>query len=283
VFKHSHYVALKVKDAIADQFRDAYKRRPSVDLENPVLRINIHITEKNCTLSLDSSGASLHQRGYRASTGAAPINEVLAAGLILLSEWDKNFPFTDPMCGSATIPIEAGMIARNIPPGKYRDQFGFQKWKGFNRSLWERVKKEANAQIIADCPQIYASDISLRMIRASRENIRNTDLSSDILVRHMPMEEVKHGKGPGLVVINPPYGERLKQENIIQLYKYIGDNLKKNFTDHQAWVISADLEAIKFIGLRPSKRIKVFNGKLECRYMKFDLYEGSKKTSKQGN
>ena len=272
VFTNSQYVALKTKDAVVDRFREKTGNRPSVDLDNPDLRINIHLYKETCTVSLDSSGSSLHKRGYRHVTGPAPLNEVLAAGLIQLSGWDKTIPLYDPMCGSGTILIEANMFARNIPSGYFRPVFGFEKWIDFDPELSNRIKEEENAKIADNGVEIYGSDISSRAIATATENVGFTRFRNQIRLEVAAFENT-NPKGPaGMIICNPPYDERLQIDDIIAFYKSIGDVLKKKYTGFEAWIISSDLKALKFIGLHPSKKITVFNGPLECRFVRFSLY-----------
>ena len=272
VFTNSQYVSLKTKDAIVDRFREKTGSRPSVDLDNPDLRINIHIYKETCTVSLDSSGSSLHKRGYRHVTGPAPLNEVLAAGLIQLSGWDKIVPLYDPMCGSGTILIEANMFARNVPSGYFRPAFGFEKWIDFDPELWTRIKDEENAKIVNTGPAIIGSDISSRAIANAKENIGFTRFQSQIKLEVAAFENTKPHGDAGMIICNPPYDERMQLDDIISFYKSIGDVLKKKYTGFEAWIISSDLKALKFIGLHPSKKITVFNGPLECRFVRFSLY-----------
>mgnify|MGYP000860157139 CR=1 FL=1 len=277
---HSHFAALRTKDAIVDRFRTVYNgRRPSVDTENPDFRINIHINGSNCNVSLDSSGASLHKRGYRVANAEAPLSEVLAAGLIRLSGWDKNSNFIDPMCGSGTLLIEAAMYANNIPAGSYREKFAFMNWKNFDSKLWNEVKDEALEQQTEFEHQIIGSDISPKNLAAAKANVKAAKMHKDIYlyVEDCAETEPPQGNVSGTIIINPPYGERIKLNDIVGLYKGIGDVLKKNYTGYNAWVISSDQKALSLIGLRPSRKFTVFNGQLECKYVHFDLYRGSKK------
>ncbi|HNY07018.1 MAG TPA: THUMP domain-containing protein [Bacteroidales bacterium] len=281
LFTHSHFVALRAKDAVVDYFRDKFGRRPSVNTENPDLRINIHLQNNICDISLDSSGTSLHKRGYRQIVGEAPMSEVLAAGLILLSGWDKQSNFLDPMCGSGTLLIEAALIANNIPPSTYREDFGFMKWKDFDAELWENLKNEAfDLQTEFDY-KIIGSDISERNLSSAIRNVRSAHLHKDIELSVGSFENIVPPEGTGMLITNPPYGERIQVHDIIQLYRQIGDTLKQKFAGWQTWVISGDLLAIKHIGLKPTKRITVFNGQLECKFNKFEIYEGSKKAKYQ--
>jgi putative N6-adenine-specific DNA methylase len=276
VFTNSQFVAQKTKDAIVDRLRNKLGSRPSVDLDHPDLRINVHLFKDSCTVALDSSGHSLHRRGYRISTGPAPINEVLGAGLIKLAEWDRITPFFDPMCGSGTLLIEAAMLARNIPAGYFRESWGCMKWRDFDASLWEKVKADGNS-LITDMPvKIHGSDRASRAIESAHENLKHTGLCDEITLETCSFEESAPPFGKGIIVCNPPYDERLEIEDSLAFYKMIGDTLKRKYAGYTAWLISSDLETIKFIGLRPSRRIPVFNGPLECRFLKFDLFAGKK-------
>jgi putative N6-adenine-specific DNA methylase len=276
VFTNSQFVAQRSKDAIVDRLRDKLGQRPSVDLENPDLKVNVHLFRDSCTVALDSSGQSLHRRGYRKSTGPAPINEVLAAGLVKLSEWDTVTPLYDPMCGSGTLLIEAAMLAKNMPAGYFREEWGFMKWKDFDAALWAKVKEEANALISESTVQMHGSDRAERAIESARENLKFTNLYEDITLEVKSFEDSNPPFEKGFIISNPPYDERLQIEDSLVFYKMIGDTLKRKYAGYTAWMISSDLETIKFIGLRPSRRIPVFNGPLECRFIKFDLFAGKK-------
>jgi len=276
VFLHTKFVALKAKDAIADRFRMKFGKRPSVDVKNPDLRINIHIYKDDCTISIDSSGDPLYKRGYRILTDKAPINEILAAGMILLSGWEKDCNFIDPMCGSGTILIEAAMIANNIPPGIFRS-FGFEKWNDFDKKLWDKIVRETDAQKCDFKFEIVGSDRSYKAIEIARQNLKAANLQNHIILFHNSIEKQTPPKAKGIMITNPPYGERMEVNDQIELYKKIGDSLKKNYAGYSAWLISSDFTALKNIGLRPSRKIALFNGQLECRYLRFDIYEGSKK------
>ncbi len=283
LFSHSHYVALKTKDAIADYFREKYNKRPSVDLDYPNLNIDIHIAKNICTVSFDSSGQSLHKRGYKSSTNIAPINEVLAAGLVLLSGYDGTQHFIDPMCGSGTILIEAAMIALNIPANINRKEFAFENWQGFDPDLFEKIQESLLKKVREIDKQIIGYDKAPSAVRKAQDNIANAQLSDFIKIERQDFftsEKVIDGKT--IVLFNPPYGERL-QVNVPVFYKRIGDTLKQGYTDTDAWLITSDLEeGIKNVGLRTSKRIPLFNGKLACRFVKYEMYKGSKKTKKIG-
>ena len=276
VFTNSKFVAQKAKDAIVDRLREKTGKRPSVDLENPDLKINVHLFKDSCSVALDSSGQSLHRRGYRQSTGPAPINEVLAAGLLGLSDWDVSIPLFDPMCGSGTLLIEAAMLAKQIPAGYFRREWGFMKWRDFDAALWEKVKTESNPLISGLKLHLHGSDRAERAIESARENLRFTNLYNDISLEVKSFEESVPPFEKGYIISNPPYDERLKIEDSLAFYKMIGDTLKRKYAGYTAWLISSDVDTIKFIGLRPSRRIPVFNGPLDCRFVKFDLYAGKK-------
>lgn len=278
---HSKYAALKAKDAIVDKFRDKFDKRPSVDIIDPDLRVNIHIFKENCSLSFDSSGVSLHKRGYRKATDIAPINELLAAGMILLSGWKKDCNFIDPMCGSGTILIEAALIANNIPSGFYRKTFAFEHWKDFDNELFSKVKTDASLNITEYEHRIIGSDKSAKAIKIANENIKNAKLHKDIELRNIAFEDFIPPSGGGIIISNPPYGERIKVRDIIDLYSLIGDSLKKKFAGFNAWILSSDNRALKKVGLRTSKKIPLYNAKLECKYVKFEIYKGSLKRKKK--
>ncbi len=276
---HSKYLALKAKDAIVDQFRDNTGYRPNVNTHSPTLRLNIHISRENlCTLSWDSSGDSLHKRGYRVETLEAPINEALAAGMVLLSGWEKDCAFVDPMCGSGTLVIEAAMIAHNIPPQLNRKEFGFQKWKNYDKALWKKVVEEANSKISEFDFSIIGTDKNFQAIRISQHNAIAAGLEGKVIFARKKFESLEKEFEKGIIIMNPPYDERLEELNINELYKSFGDVFKKEFDGWQAWVISSNFEALKQIGLRPSGKIALFNGSLECSFRKFEMYKGSKKT-----
>ena len=280
---HTMYIAQKAKDAIADQFREKAGERPSVSLDNPDLRINIHIYRDMASLSFDSSGESLHKRGYRDETNEAPLNEALAAGLIMLSGWDKKSNFIDFMCGSGTILIEAALLAKNIPPGIFRDSYAFEKWKDFDAELWRQVISEAKEKELRKFDfKITGTDRSVQTLNIARQNVINAGVSDLVELHQIPFEVYTPSPGPGTVIINPPYGERLAEDNINALYKEIGDYLKKKFGGYQAWVLTSNREAAKSIGLHPSRKIQLYNGALECRFLKFELYSGSRKAKFAG-
>jgi len=277
IFTHSHFVSQRAKDAIADRFRERTGVRPSVDLENPDLRINMHIYRDTVNVSLDSSGASLHKRGYHTVNAEAPLSEVLAAGMIMLTGWHGECNFIDWMCGSGTLLIEAAMIAMNLPAGQFREEYGFMKWKDFSPQLWKQVKEDAlNNQRDLEV-EIRGSDISQRNLRAAESNIRNAYLHKDIQLRVADFRDIKPPEGAGILISNPPYGERIEVDDLYELYREMGNALKRNFEGYKAWLISSDLHAIKLVGLRPMAKKMLWNGQLECRFVGFDLYHGSKK------
>ncbi len=273
-FNHSQYVALKTKDAIVDQFRDKFSIRPSVELDDPTIRINVHISEDECTVSLDSSGSSLHKRGYRLEKNEAPLNEALAAGLVLLSSWDKKSNFVDPMCGSGTILIEAALFAYNIAPGSIRKSFGFQKWRDFQPELWDKLCQEATDQITPFEHKLVGSDISSESIGYAKNNARLAKLEGKVTLLRKSFEEQTPPEGGGVLIMNPPYGERLKEEDIDGFYKMIGDRFKAAYAGYDAWLISSNKDALKKLGLHPYKKITLHNGPLECKFQKFPMYAG---------
>jgi len=281
IFNHSKYVALKSKDAIADQFREKHGIRPSVDPANPDMRINVHINDRSVIVSLDSSGSSLGKRNYRLAQSEAPISEVLAAGIILLSQWDKKCDFIDPMCGSGTFPIEAALLANNIPSGRNR-KFGFEKWKDFDEEIWNKIKDEANSKIIHSDVKIFAKDSDNYIVDIAIENAKRAGVEDLINFESVDFFQTTHADGKGIVFINPPYGERLQVNEITNFYDDMGSRLKHFYQGCDAWIISANYEALKHFGLRTSRKIKLFNGPLECRLQKYELYQGSKKASKSG-
>ncbi|OUU20912.1 MAG: RNA methyltransferase [Flavobacteriaceae bacterium TMED48] len=280
LFTHSKFASQKAKDGLVDQFRDRYSERPSVDLNRPDLRINLHIQEDFCTISLDSSGASLHHRGYRTTTNIAPLNEVLAAGLIQLSGWKGKTDFLDPMCGSGTIVIEAAMFASNIPANINRKQFAFEKWTDWDADLFEKIQESQLKRIKNPGIQIKGSDKAPSAIEKATINVENANLSEFITLEKKDFFQIdKETSGPLHLLTNPPYGERLDGD-INALYRGIGDAFKQSFPNTQAWLISSNMEALKCVGLRPSRKIKLFNGKLESRLMFYPIYEGTKRVHK---
>ena len=276
IFTHSKYASLVMKDAIADTFRNKFDKRPNVDPEMPDVSINLHIAKHTCTVSLDSSGDSLHKRGYKSDAVTAPMNEVLAAGLILLSDWNKISNFHDPMCGSGTIIIEAALIAYNIPPNIFRERFGFEGWKDFDPKLWETIKEASLDKETNYYGKITGSDNFQKAVRISRTNIDNALMHDNIKVTNSDFFETEIAPGT-FVMFNPPYGERIDL-GVNDFYEKVGTTLKHNYQGCTIWLISSDIENMKLIGLKPNQKIKVMNGELECSFRKFEVYEGSQKT-----
>ena len=279
IFTHSKYASLVMKDAIADTFRKKFDKRPNVDPEMPDVSINLHIAKHTCTVSLDSSGDSLHKRGYKSDAVTAPMNEVLAAGLILLSDWNKISNFHDPMCGSGTILIEAALIAYNIPPNIFRERFGFEGWKDFDPKLWETIKEASLDKETNYYGKITGSDNFQKAVRISRTNIDNALMHDTIKVTNSDFFETEIAPGT-FVMFNPPYGERIDL-GVNDFYEKVGTTLKHNYQGCTIWLISSDIENMKLIGLKPNHKIKVMNGELECSFRKFEVYEGSQKAQKQ--
>lgn len=278
-FTNAQFLSLKAKDAIVDRFRKRFGKRPSVDLDRPTLRIHLYIHEEDCIVSLDSSGAALHKRGYRDPTNLAPLSEVLAAGLVLLSGWDRTTAFVDPMCGSGTIPIEAAMIAGNIAPGIHRPHFGFQEWKDYDPSLWRSVREEARERAtLGNRPVIVAGELSSNVARKASINIARAGLKGRIHVVNKPFQELEPPAAMGTMIMNPPYGERMdKEEDILTLYKTIGDTLKQRWSGWIAWLLTSNRAAANQVHLTPRPRIKLFNGSLECRFLRYELYSGTRR------
>ncbi len=281
-FRHSQFVSLRVKDAIVDQFRSRFGRRPSVDVDNPGLLIYIHVYDDHCQLFLDSSGSSLHLRGYRLEKGEAPLNEVLAAGMIQLTGWKGERPFLDPMCGSGTLVIEAAMIATGTPPQLGRRNFGFMNWRDYDPKLWAKIEQEARAQIHAPAGELIGSDLSAKNISIARSNAERAGVQAFVQFKVQAFEDLAPPWPGGLIIMNPPYGLRLKQENLNEFYGAIGDRLKKGFTGYDAWILSGSKEALKSVGLHTSKKISLHNGPVECKFQKYSIYAGTHKIKKLG-
>lgn len=275
MFKTPLYAALLAKDAVCDRFREKFDERPSVNKDNPDIQFNIHIFNNNAALYLDASGESLHKRGYRVSSHPAQISEVVAAAMVKLSGWKHDCDLIDPMCGSGTILIEAAMSALNIPAGFYREKYGFFNWKNFDRRFWEKIVNEAD--IKDDVPiNFYGSDISTRFIGMAKANVQEARLSDFVRLQRCAMSESAPKRTPAYLIFNPPYGERLDMEDIEDFYKQIGNSLKQKFAGCTAFLISSNMEAVKRIGLHPSKKTTLYNGALECKFLRYDLYAGSK-------
>lgn len=280
---NSHYIALKSKDAVADYFRHIYSKRPNVDLKYPDLKIHVHIQKDWCTISLDSSGDSLHKRGYRSATNIAPINEVLAAGLVMLSGFTGDENFIDPMCGSGTILIEACMIACKIPANINRKHFAFERWNDYDEDLYFIIQDALLKKITNSHFKIMGFDKAPSAVSKAKQNIINANLDEFIGVHHVNFfNSVKEVFGKTTLLFNPPYGERLTID-VNEFYKKIGDTLKHNYSNSSAWMITSDMQALKHVGLRTSKRIDLKNADLDCKFVKYELYEGSRKKNKLNN
>ena len=276
-FRNSRFVTYRVKDAIADYWIDKAHKRPSVSTQIPDILLNVHVANEQVTISLDSSGESLHKRGYRVATTEAPISEVLAAGMLLLAGWKGQSDFYDPMCGSGTLLIEAALIARNIAPGVFRSSFAFEKWPDFDADLWNDIyNDDSNERDFTH--HIYGSDASFYAIQQAAKNVKSAGVAKDVELKQIRMEEIKevHAEGT-LVMLNPPYGERLKSNKEMEdLYSAIGTTLKHQFTGSTAWIISSNVEAMKCIGLKPSKKYHLLNGELDCQFNKYELFQGKR-------
>ena len=272
-FRHSKFVAYKVKDAIVDYFRETLGKRPNIRITNPDIRLNIHIAESDCTLSLDSSGESLHIRGYRTATVDAPINEVLAAGLIKLSGWDCKTDLIDPFCGSGTILIEAALMARNIYPGVFRKEYGFEKWKDFDREMFDRIYNDDSNEREFD-HTIFGYDLNLRAIEAATANVKAAGVADCIVLKQQDFKKFTQPTEQSLIITNPPYGERITSPDLLGLYRAIGERLKHEFAGGEAWIISYKQECFDEIGLKPSFKIPLYNGSLDCEFRKYQLFNG---------
>ena len=271
-FKNSMFAALKVKDAIADYFRQKTGKRPNVDTENPEIIIQVHISRNNCSLSIDSSGESLHKRGYRTNQGEAPLSEVLAAGMILLSGWNGETDFIDPMCGSGTLPIEAAMIAQNIAPGRFRKEYAFMQWDNYNEDLFEKMKAEHKTRPFSK--NIYASDILRSNIIIAEMNARRARVFANIEFQTSDIKDLKINTNNATIIANPPYGERLKHQNIYELYNTLGERMKHQFAGNTAWILTSSKEYLNQVGLKAAKKTTLYNGALECTYAKYPLFSG---------
>ncbi|MGK7953271.1 MAG: class I SAM-dependent RNA methyltransferase [Xenococcaceae cyanobacterium] len=271
---HTHFTALQIKNAIVDRQRDEYGERSDIDVEHPDLLINAHIHKNRCTLSLDSSGSSLHRRRYRPAMGIAPLKETLAAALIVMSEWTPDLPFFDPLCGSGTLPIESALKALNIAPGLYRQKFGFETWLDFDKSLWQAIRTEAEAAKLTQLSvPIIGSDRDLDIIEQARTNAENCGLETQVRFYHQELAQVEAPADKGVIICNPPYGQRIGNiEELVSLYKLLGDIFKQRFTGWTAYVLTGNKELSKKIGLRTSRRLPVYNGSLPCTLLKYELY-----------
>lgn len=281
IFNHSLYVSQKTKDAICDRFVDKFSVRPDVDLDKPTIRIYVHIFKNFVNVSLDSSGDSLFKRGYRVDIDTAPVKEVLAAGMVLLSNWQPHLPLIDGMCGSGTLGIEAALYANNIPPGVFREEFGFMKWRDYDKELWDTIYTSSINRIKDDMPNIISSDIEIVPLEMAKRNGAVAKVDDVIQYEHISFFDLMPTKPHGTILLNPPYDERIKMEDTNAFYKQIGDKLKKDFGGWTCWIITSNMEAMKCIGLHPSKKMTLFNASLECKLLKYEMYSGSKKESKQ--
>ena len=272
-FRHSKFVAYKVKDAIVDQFRERTGKRPNISITNPDIRLHIHIAEDQCTLCLDSSGESLHRRGYRQESVEAPLNEVLAAGMILMTGWQGETDFIDPMCGSGTLLIEAALIARNMAPGLFRKEFAFEKWPDFDADLFDKIYND-DSQEREFNHHIYGYDVDVKAVNTARLNAKAAGLTSDITIEERDFKDFSKPQNKSIIVTNPPYGERISTPDLLGTYKMIGERLKHEFTGNDAWILSYREECFDQIGLKPSIKIPLFNGSLECEFRKYQMFDG---------
>lgn len=278
-FRHSKFVSYKVKDAIVDYFRELNGKRPSVRINKPDVLLNIHIAQTTCTLSLDSSGESLHRRGYRQEAVEAPLNEVLAAGMILMTGWKGECDLIDPMCGSGTIPIEAALIARNIAPGVFRKEFAFEKWVDFDQELFDNVYND-DSQEREFTHKIYGYDNSPKANEIATRNIKAAGVSKDITLKLQPFQQFEQPAEKSILISNPPYGERISTNDLLGLYNMIGERLKHAFVGNEAWILSYREECFDQIGLKPSRKIPLYNGALECEFRKYEIFDGKYKEFK---
>ena len=272
-FRHSKFVSYKVKDAIVDQFREKTGKRPNISVANPDLRLNMHIAEDQCTLSLDSSGESLHRRGYRQESVEAPLNEVLAAGMILLSGWKGDTDFIDPMCGSGTILIEAALIAKNMAPGLFRKEYAFEKWPDFDADLFDEIYNDESQEREFQ-HHIYGYDIDTKAVNTALLNVKAAGLTKDITVKQQDFKDFTQPVNKSIIITNPPYGERISTPDLLGTYKMIGERLKHEFKGNDAWILSYREECFEQIGLKPSIKILLYNGSLECEFRRYQMFDG---------
>lgn len=272
-FRNSRFVTYKVKDAIVDQFREQTGNRPNISVSNPDIRLNIHVAEDNATLSLDSSGESLHRRGYRQESVEAPLNEVLAAGMILMTGWKGDTDFIDPMCGSGTLLIEADLIARNISPGVFRKEFAFEKWPDFDKDLFDSIYDD-DSQEREFTHHIYGYDVDMKAVNTARLNVRAAGLTKDITINQQDFKDFQKPGEKAVIVTNPPYGERISTPDLLGTYRMIGERLKHEFMGNDAWILSYREECFQQIGLKPSIKIPLYNGSLECEFRRYQLFDG---------
>ena len=275
-FRHSKFVSYKVKDAIVDQFREKTGKRPNISVANPDIRLNIHVAEDLCTLSLDSSGESLHRRGYRQESVEAPLNEVLAAGMIMMSGWQGDTDFIDPMCGSGTLLIEAALIARNMAPGLFRKEYAFEKWPDFDADLFDEIYNDESLEREFN-HKIYGYDIDMKAVNTALMNVKTAGLSDIISVEQRDFKDFTQPQNKSIIITNPPYGERISTPDLLGTYKMIGERLKHQFIGNDAWILSYREECFDQIGLKPSIKIPLYNGSLECEFRKYQMFDGKMK------
>ena len=275
-FRHSKFVSYKVKDAIVDYFREKTGKRPNISVANPDIRLNMHIAEDHCTLSLDSSGESLHRRGYRQESVEAPLNEVLAAGMILLSGWQGDTDFIDPMCGSGTLLIEAALIAKNMAPGLFRKEYAFEKWPDFDAELFDEIYND-DSQEKEFKYHIYGYDVDIKAVNTALMNVKAAGLSSDITIAQQDFKDFKQPQNKSIIITNPPYGERISTPDLLGTYRMIGERLKHEFKGNDAWILSYREECFEQIGLKPSIKIPLYNGSLECEFRRYQMFDGKLK------
>lgn len=280
-FDHSKFLALRTKDAVVDQFREKTNKRPSIDVKFPDLRINIFVQEDRVSVSLDSSGSSLHRRGYKLEISEAPLSEVLGAGMILKSEWNPRDPFIDPMCGSGTLLVEAAMIASNTAPNSFRKYFSFMNWKNYDRQIWDKVKKAASDQVDKSRIKIYGGDKDRMTFNIARKNIENAGFGDEVILEKKDFFKAQRVGDKGVLMMNPPYGDRLELDDVDLFYEKIGDKLKDTFDGYDAWILSGNLGAMKKVGLKTARRFTLMNGPLECKFFKYEMYQGSKKVTNE--
>lgn len=281
IFKHSKFLALKTKDAIVDQFREKTGKRPSINVENPDVQISVHVSQDKFTISLDSSGESLHRRGYRDPNHRAPLNEVLAAGMLKIAKWHKEIPLVDPMCGTGTILMEAAMMACDMPPAYRRKKLGFMSWADFDKTLWEKIYTEAENQIRYPKVKIVGGDNNPQSVDIAKQTSLDFRLNRMISIVRSDMKDHMPPAPRGMMITNPPYGERLQKDDMNGFYKSIGSHLKKNYNDWQAWMITSNFEALNHVGLRPQHKHTLYNGPLECKFVGYDMFEGEMKEFKK--
>ncbi|MCW3078369.1 MAG: methylase [Bacteroidetes bacterium] len=279
-FDHSLYVSQKVKDGIVDRFRDKTGSRPDVDLIHPAFKLYVHIYKNEVSLHLDSSGEPLYKRGYRSDINQAPMKEVLAAGLVKLSGWEPHLLLIDGMCGAGTIAIEAALWANNIPPGYYRNDFTFMKWRNFDEEMYETIYESCISKIKNNKVEIIANEIDALTIKKAKINVKNAKVDDVVSCNHQSFFDITTERKSGVIILNPPYNERMPLDETEKLYKEIGDKLKKDFKNFVAWIITSAPEGVKSVGLRPSRKIQLYNGSLDCRFLKYELYEGTKRIHK---